>query len=237
MVGSRVHRKIVEAFLDSMTSSRCSTTLTINGMRRCSTGSATILIPKLFRLIRSIECSLPGVDTGTRHHNNRCHSRSRLPRSGKQIRIWKSNKYFPWRCSCAWDIHAQPQDRPLNPTSSAPEPMPLQSRPLPFDHPDWVFEHKYDGFRALAGIEHGRAQLISRNGNPFESFADLAKNIATCIPNTRLTVLDVKSCAWTRRASHSSTICYSTVVIHAPSRLTCWFVKTRTGAWRGSWIG
>jgi hypothetical protein len=100
-----------------------------------------------------------------------------------------------------------------------------------------VFELKYDSFGALAVIEHGRTQLISRNGNPFESFADLAKNIATCIPNTRLTVLDVKSCAWTRRASHSSTICYSTVVIHAPSRLTCWFVKTRTGAWRGSWIG
>jgi hypothetical protein len=112
--------------------------------------------------------------------------------------------------------------------------MPLQSRPLPFDHPDWVFEHKYDGFRALAGIEHGRAQLISRNGNPFESFADLAKNIATCIPNTRLTVLDVKSCAWTRRASHCSTICYSSVVIHAPSRLTCWPCG---GCWGGcQWI-
>jgi len=54
---------------------------------------------------------------------------------------------------------------------------------------------------------------------------------------SRLTVLDVKSRAWTGRASHRSTICYSTVVIHAPSRLTCWFVKARTGAWRGSWIG
>src|SRR5215831_2458438 len=70
------------------------------------------------------------------------------------------------------------------------QPMPLQSRPLPFDDPDWVFELKYDGFRALAVIEHGRAQLISRNGNPFASFTDLAKNIAAGIQDTNLTVLD-----------------------------------------------
>jgi len=28
--------------------------------------------------------------------------------------------------------------------------MPLLKRPLPFDDPDWLFELKYDGFRALA---------------------------------------------------------------------------------------
>ena len=50
------------------------------------------------------------------------------------------------------------------------QPMPLQSRTLPFDDPSWVFELKYDGFRALAVIEHGRTQLIPRNGNPFASF-------------------------------------------------------------------
>jgi len=32
---------------------------------------------------------------------------------------------------------------------------------------------KMDGFRALAMIEHGRAQLLSRNGHPFAAFADL----------------------------------------------------------------
>ena len=34
------------------------------------------------------------------------------------------------------------------------------------------------------------AQLISRNGNAFASFSDLGKNIAACIPNSKLTVLD-----------------------------------------------
>jgi bifunctional non-homologous end joining protein LigD len=70
------------------------------------------------------------------------------------------------------------------------QPMPLLKRPLPFDDPEWLFELKYDGFRALALIEHGHAQLLSRNGHTFASFADLAKNIATSIPSTRMTVLD-----------------------------------------------
>jgi len=44
------------------------------------------------------------------------------------------------------------------------QPMPLLKRAAPFDDPEWIFELKYDGFRALAVIEHGRAQLLSRNG-------------------------------------------------------------------------
>jgi len=47
------------------------------------------------------------------------------------------------------------------------QPMPLLRRPLPFDHPEWIFELKYDGFRALAVIQNGRTQFISRNGRPF----------------------------------------------------------------------
>jgi len=45
--------------------------------------------------------------------------------------------------------------------------MPLLKRAAPFDNPDWIFELKLDGFRALAVIENGRAQLLSRNGHPF----------------------------------------------------------------------
>jgi len=58
--------------------------------------------------------------------------------------------------------------------STALSPMPLQRRSLPFDDPDWLFELKMDGFRALAVVEHGRAQLLSRNGHPFTSFSALA---------------------------------------------------------------
>jgi len=66
--------------------------------------------------------------------------------------------------------------------------MPLSRRPAPFDHPEWIFELKYDGFRCLAVIQNGRAQLISRNGNAFNSFEDLRKGMI--LPFAGKTVLD-----------------------------------------------
>jgi hypothetical protein len=36
--------------------------------------------------------------------------------------------------------------------------MPLARLHAPFDHPDWIFELKYDGWRALAYIEAGQVQ-------------------------------------------------------------------------------
>jgi bifunctional non-homologous end joining protein LigD len=68
------------------------------------------------------------------------------------------------------------------------QPMPLSRKPAPFDHPEWIYELKYDGFRALAVIEHGRTQLISRNGHPFNSYSDLSKEIT--VPLSGRTVLD-----------------------------------------------
>ena len=68
------------------------------------------------------------------------------------------------------------------------QPMPLSGRPAPFDHPDWIFELKYDGFRSLAVIHNGRTELISRNGNPFNSFGALRKQLQS--PYQGKTVLD-----------------------------------------------
>jgi hypothetical protein len=39
------------------------------------------------------------------------------------------------------------------------QPM-LHKRPLPFDHTDWIFELKYDGFRALVYVEAGVYTLL-----------------------------------------------------------------------------
>ena len=47
--------------------------------------------------------------------------------------------------------------------------MPLAVLREAFDHPDWIFELKYDGWRALAYIEAGTCRLVSRNRNPFKS--------------------------------------------------------------------
>ena len=64
--------------------------------------------------------------------------------------------------------------------------------------PDWIYELKMDGFRALAVIEHGRAQLLSRNGHPFASFSALAESISDSLPNVRA-VIDGEICSLDRR--------------------------------------
>ena len=49
--------------------------------------------------------------------------------------------------------------------------MPLQERRQAFSHPDWLYEVKHDGFRALAFMKNGHCRLISRNGNRMTRFA------------------------------------------------------------------
>jgi bifunctional non-homologous end joining protein LigD len=80
--------------------------------------------------------------------------------------------------------------RKKNPASSAPkpqrerekmlqslkgavrEPLPQAIHPMlatlvdkPFENPEWLYEIKWDGYRALAFIEGGEARLVSRNQN------------------------------------------------------------------------
>ena len=44
---------------------------------------------------------------------------------------------------------------------------PMLATPIdsPFDDPQWLFEVKWDGYRAIAFIENGKARLVSRNQN------------------------------------------------------------------------
>ena len=53
------------------------------------------------------------------------------------------------------------------------QPMPVGRSPMPFSHPDWINEIKWDGFRSLAYLENGHCRLVSRNGNEFKSFTAL----------------------------------------------------------------
>jgi bifunctional non-homologous end joining protein LigD len=54
-------------------------------------------------------------------------------------------------------------------------PIRLSRRPEPFDSDDYIFELKIDGFRSLAYIENDECELVSRNGNTFRNFKDLAQ--------------------------------------------------------------
>jgi len=56
--------------------------------------------------------------------------------------------------------------------------MALYRRPDPFDHPDWIFEIKHDGFRGTAYVENEHARLLSRRGNQYKSFGELSGWIA-----------------------------------------------------------
>jgi bifunctional non-homologous end joining protein LigD len=48
----------------------------------------------------------------------------------------------------------------------------------PFDHPDFLFELKHDGFRALAYIADGHCELFSRRRNSYKSFGELRSHLA-----------------------------------------------------------
>ena len=51
------------------------------------------------------------------------------------------------------------------PMPTAIHPMLAESIEKPFDDPDWLFEIKWDGYRAIAFIDNGKVRLVSRNQN------------------------------------------------------------------------
>ena len=55
--------------------------------------------------------------------------------------------------------------------------MRLAVRREPFDHPDWIYELKLDGFRSFAVIEPGACELVSRNAHVYKSFTGLATGL------------------------------------------------------------
>jgi bifunctional non-homologous end joining protein LigD len=81
--------------------------------------------------------------------------------------------------------------------------MPASIQPMlasviekPFDDPNWLFEIKWDGYRAIAFIEAGKVRLVSRNQNDltprYAELRELAKfvNAKTAILDGEVVVLD-----------------------------------------------
>jgi bifunctional non-homologous end joining protein LigD len=59
------------------------------------------------------------------------------------------------------------------------KPMTLVRVGEPFSDPDWLFEVKHDGFRALCYVEGGAVKLVSRRGHVYKAFRTLCESIAT----------------------------------------------------------
>ena len=57
------------------------------------------------------------------------------------------------------------------------EPIRLASLAEPFDHPDWIYELKHDGWRCLVFVSDGLVRLVSRYGHYYTRFATLAREI------------------------------------------------------------
>jgi bifunctional non-homologous end joining protein LigD len=67
--------------------------------------------------------------------------------------------------------------------------LPLSRARAPFSHADWLFEIKWDGFRALMYSGADGVRLVSRNGNTFKSFSSLCERLARDLKGRRC-VLD-----------------------------------------------
>lgn len=60
------------------------------------------------------------------------------------------------------------KDAPIRPMPHGIQPMLATVVKEPFDHPDWIFEVKWDGYRAVAEIRDSGVLLYSRKGISFE---------------------------------------------------------------------
>ncbi|RWY52284.1 DNA ligase D [Mucilaginibacter gilvus] len=65
------------------------------------------------------------------------------------------------------DIEATLKKAPKAKIPTGMKPMLATLVDKPFDDPDWVYEIKWDGYRALAFINKGEVQLLSRNNKSF----------------------------------------------------------------------
>jgi len=72
-------------------------------------------------------------------------------------------------------------------------PMRLLRIPEPFDHPEFIFEPKIDGFRTLVHIDRHECRLMSRNGHQFKSWVSLAEELATTL-RCKSAVVDGEIC-------------------------------------------
>jgi bifunctional non-homologous end joining protein LigD len=79
---------------------------------------------------------------------------------------------------------------------TAIHPMLAESISEPFDEAEWVFEIKWDGYRAIAFLENGKVRLVSRNQNDltarYPELRDMAKQIKakTAILDGEVVALD-----------------------------------------------
>jgi len=71
------------------------------------------------------------------------------------------------------DLKTLLKDAPKSKLPRNIKPMKATLVDAPFDDPGWIYEIKWDGYRAIAIIDKGQADLISRNNLPFDQFSPI----------------------------------------------------------------
>ena len=89
-----------------------------------------------------------------------------------------------------------PATSALSPVAGVKRPMPAKIHPMlatsvdePFDGDDWLFEIKWDGYRAVAFIENGKVRLVSRNQNDLTQRYPELKDLPQFV-NAKSAILD-----------------------------------------------
>jgi ATP-dependent DNA ligase len=116
-------------------------------------------------------------------------------------------------------------------------PMPLKRHREPFSNPDWLFELKHDGFRALAFIQNGNCQLVSRNGNEFKNFSALASALPKEL-GAKAAVLDGEVLSRQQRnipiqrsavqARRTALLCFRPTLVRRKGSALRWITGTQT---------
>jgi bifunctional non-homologous end joining protein LigD len=126
-------------------------------------------------------------------------SKPRKPR-GKKAASTNGNSQAvtarPTRETKSPDSSASHASSPILVSTPVKRPMPTRIHPMlaesideAFDGEDWLFEIKWDGYRAIAFIEDGKARLVSRNQNDLTPRYPELKDMASSI-KARNAILD-----------------------------------------------
>ena len=87
-----------------------------------------------------------------------------------------------------------------------PDPFPAVVQPMlptlskTFSYPDWIFEPKWDGYRAICSIRNGEVRLVSKRRNDltakFPELQSIAKSIKakSAVLDGEIVALDEKGC-------------------------------------------
>ncbi|MGK6352566.1 DNA ligase D [Parapedobacter sp. DT-150] len=93
--------------------------------------------------------------------------------SGKTIEETEKSSNKVWENgqeATSLDVAALLKKAPKSARPDKIKPMKATLVDEPFDDPDWVYEVKWDGYRAIAGVSKTAVKLISRNNIPFDKY-------------------------------------------------------------------